>query len=149
MKITPSLVKKFLDNRCTAAEAKAVARYLQQHPETMAMHVKASWDAAGQETGLPPGYAEEMLEVINTQIGQKTRVVRFRWFAAAASVFVPIIAGWLFNVGTGSAKRPLATTTIKKRRDSVIWKQHTSTTGKFNSLTLPAGTLVSLTSNPV
>ncbi len=108
------------------------------------MHVSSSWEAAGQETGLPPGYAAEMLKVIHQQIAKKNRMVRFRWMTAAASLLVLVVAVWLLKSETRPVKQTLATTVIPPAVDSGSWKQHTNTSAKAQRLRLPDGSVVTL-----
>ena len=144
MRITNTLIKKFLENRCNADEAAAIARYLQQHPELMAIYSRAMWDAAGDETNVPAGYTEEMWEAINQQMRKDIRTVRFRWFAAAASFLMLVTAVWLYKANTGTAKQTLATTIVKEAAENVQWKQHSNTTAKTYSIKLQDGSVVKL-----
>jgi transmembrane sensor len=144
MKITHTLIQQFLENQCTAAEAEAVARHLKRHPELMAMYLKSSWDAAAAENGMPAGYAAEMREAINAQIGKHSRIIRFRWLVAAASLLVVATAVWLF---TPKAKMPaqyLAKAATQPALSPAAWKLQTNTTAKAYSLKLEDGSVVKL-----
>lgn len=143
MKITDALIRKFLENRCNDAEASAVARYLKKHPELMAMYLRSSWDDAGRENALPPGYAEEMLDMINAQIGKRTHIVRLRWFAAAASLLILLGAVWLYTAETRTVEQTLSTV-VRQDTDSAGWKQHINTSGKVYSIKLQDGSVVKL-----
>ncbi|MBO9632431.1 MAG: FecR family protein [Chitinophagaceae bacterium] len=144
MKITHTLIQKFFDNRCTPAEAEAVARRLKQHPELMSVYLKASWEAVENENNIPAGYKEEMREEIEAHIKRHSRVIRFRWMAAAASVLIAALALWLF---IPAAKTTTGNTLakIEKQPDTTAnWKQHANTTGKAFHLKLQDGSLVKL-----
>jgi transmembrane sensor len=144
MKITDTLIQKFLESQCTAAEAEAVARHLKKHPELMAMYLQPSWDAADKENGVPAGYAEEMRKAINAQIGKQARIIRFRWLAAVASLMIVATAIWLF---TPAAKTP-AQTLVKVETQPALspakWKELANTSAKAWSIKLEDGSVVKL-----
>ena len=142
MKITHTLIQKFLENQCTAAEAKAVARHLKKHPELTAVHLKSSWDAAGKENDVPAGYAAEMRETINAQIGKQARIIRFRWLAVAASLLIVATAVWLFNPETKTSAQKLAKATQPSA--TATWKTQTNTSGKAYNIKLEDGSVVKL-----
>ena len=135
MKITPALIQQFLENRCTAAEAKAVARYLKKYPELMAVYLRSSWEEAGTENHLPANYADEMWNAIDAQMRKEKRVIRFRFLAVAASLLLLIIANWLL--------RP-ATKTSPVAAGNIAWKQQVNTTNAILPITLPDGSVVKL-----
>lgn len=143
MKITHTLIQKFLDNQCTPAEAAAVTRHLKKHPELMTMYLKATWDAADGETGMPEGYTEEMREAISTRIAKQSRVVRFRWLSAAASLLIVATAGWLLTRQTKLPAQALAKAG-KQPAATTSWKQHANTSGKAYHLKLQDGSTVKL-----
>jgi len=97
MIITHTLIQKFLANQCTAAEAEMVARHLKKHPELMGLYMNSSWEAAEKENQLPPGYIDEMRTAILAGFAKRTRVIRFRWLAAACSLLIAGSALWLFS----------------------------------------------------
>lgn len=143
MTITHILIQKFLENRCTPAEAEAVARHLKKHPELMAIYLKSSWDAADAANDIPPGYTEEMRNAINGEIGKHTRVIRFRWLAVAASLLVSATALWLFFPGTKKSSQPLATTE-KQTVAPASWKTGVNTYTKVITIKLEDGSVVKL-----
>lgn len=143
MKITHTLIQKFLENQCTATEAEAVARHLKQHPELMAMYLKSSWDAAGKENTTPPGYEDEMRGVINTQISKQTRIVRFRRISIAASLLVVAISVWLLFPGNKTAA-PALTNTVQEPAANSGFTIHTNNSKKSRKLKLGDGTVVKL-----
>ncbi len=143
MKITHTLIQKFLENQCTAAEAEAMARYLKKHPELMTIYLRSSWDAADKENSVPEGYAEEMREAINTQIEKHARVIRFRWLAAAASLLIAATTVWLFTPGAKNTAQILA----KAEGDSAAatgWKMQTNASAKVHIIKLQDGSVVKL-----
>lgn len=144
MKITHTLIQKFLENQCSATEAEAVVRHLQQHPELMAMYLKSSWDAADKESAVPAGYAAEMREAINAQIGKHTRIIRFRWLAVAASLLIVATAVWLFAPDTKAPVQKLAKTVRQPTAAPAQWKILTNTTAKAYSIKLEDGSVVKL-----
>ena len=149
MKITHTLIQKFLDNQCTAAEAEYVARHLKKHPELMEIHLKSSWDAAGKEDAVPAGYAEEMRKAIYAQIGKHTCVVRFRWLAAAASLLiVATTTVWLF---TREEKTPVRTLAKLEKQPAVSarWMTQANTSAKTYSIKLEDGSVVKLAPNAI
>ena len=143
MKITHTLIQQFLENQCTAAEAEAVARHLKKRPELMAMYLKSSWDAAGKENGVPAGYAEEMRKAINAQIGKHTRVIRFRWLVAAASLIIVATAVRLLTLET---KTPAQTLAKVERQPAAParWKVLANTSARACSIKLEDGSVVKL-----
>jgi transmembrane sensor len=143
MKITHTLIQKFFENQCTAAEAEAVARHLQQHPELMTIYLKSSWDAADKENGMTAGYVEEMRKAINEQIEKHVRVIRFRWLIAAAALLVVATTIWLFVPGTKTPVQTLATVE-KQPAAPVNWKTQINTAAKAYSIKLEDGSVVKL-----
>lgn len=143
MKITHTLIQKFLENQSTPAEAEAVTRHLKKHPELMTMYLRATWDAADKETDMPEGYTEEMREAISAQIAKHARIVRFRWLSAAASLLIVATAGWLLTRQTRTPAQILAKA-AKQPAAASSWKQHANTSGKTYHLKLQDGSLVKL-----
>lgn len=144
MKITHTLIQKFLEDQCTSDEAEAVARHLKKRPELMAIYMKSSWDAADQENGVPAGYASAMQEAINAQLVKHTRVIRFRWLVAAVSLLIVATAVWLF---APVVKIPAQTLTKVERQPAMLpsqWKVMTNTTAKVYSIKLTDGSIVKL-----
>lgn len=144
MKITHTLIQKFLENQCSAAEAEAVARHLKKHPELMAMYLKSSWEAADKENSVPAGYTEEMREAINAQIEKHTRVIRFRWLVAAASLLIVATAAWLFTPQTKTPTQKLAKVEKQPALSPDTWKVLANTTTKTYSIKLEDGSVVKL-----
>lgn len=143
MKITHTLIQKFLENQCTPAEAEAVTKYLKKHPELMTMYLKATWDAADSGTDMPEGYTEEMREAISTQIAKQARLTRFRWLSAAASLLIVATAGWLLTRQTKTPAQALAKAG-KQPAATTSWKQHDNHSAKAYQLKLQDGSMVKL-----
>lgn len=143
MKITHTLIQKFLENQCTPAEAEAVTRHLKKHPELMTRYLRATWDAADTETDMPEGYTEEMREAISAQIAKHARIIRFRWLSAAASLLIVATAGWFLTRQTKTPAQILAKAG-KQPAVTSSWKQHANTSGKTFHLKLQDGSLVKL-----
>lgn len=144
MKITHTLIQKFLENQCTADEAEAVARYLKKRPELMAMYLKSSWDAADQENGVPAGYSAAMREAINAEIVKHMRVIRFRWLAVAASLLIIATAVWLLAPVEKKPAQSLTKIENQPALSPVSWKIHGNTTAKAYSIKLTDGSIVKL-----
>lgn len=144
MKITHTLIQKFFENQCTDAEAEAVARHLKKRPELMSVYLKASWDAVENENNAPAGYKEEIWQAIDVQIGKQSRIIRFRWLAAAASVLIAAIAFWLFIPENKTAASNTLTKIEKQPAINANWKQYANTTGKAFHLKLQDGSVVKL-----
>ena len=142
MKITHTLIQNFLDNKCSAAEAEIVVRYLEKYPELLTIYLKSSWDAADKESDLPPGYADEMHKTINAQIEARTRVIRFRWAAAVASLLIVVTTIWLFP----RAKTPFQT--LAKAEEQIVapasWKTQANTFTKASIIKLEDGSVIKL-----
>ncbi|MDP4128798.1 MAG: FecR domain-containing protein [Bacteroidota bacterium] len=68
MQISDTLIEKFLNGRCTKAEAAFVSRYFRKNPEAAAKYLISNWNAADAESELPYDYKELML----LEIGKKT-----------------------------------------------------------------------------
>lgn len=148
MKITHTLIQKFLENQCTAAEAAAVARHLKKHPQLRTMYLKSSWDAADKENSVPAGYAAEMREAINAQIAKHTRIIRFRWLAVAASLLIGATAVWLFMPQAKTPGQALAKTE-RQPAAPANWKEQANTSAKTLSLKLEDGSVVKLSPKAV
>ncbi|MGN6417421.1 MAG: FecR family protein [Pseudobacter sp.] len=132
-----------MENQCTSAEAAAVTRYLKKHPDLMTMYLKATWDAAGNETEMPQGYTEEMREAISTQLSKQARIVRFRWLSAAASLLIVAMAGWLLTRQTKMPAQELAKAG-KQPAATTSWKQHDNHSARVYQLKLQDGSMVKL-----
>ena len=144
MKITDTLIQKFLSNQCTASEAESVAGHFKSHPELLNSYTQASWDAAGKETGVPSGYGEEMRIAINAAIGTRVSAKRFHWLAAAASLLVMAgAAAWLFF-----PKSKTASQSIAKANNQVtvpaIWKTQVNRFAKAIIIKMQDGSVVKL-----
>jgi transmembrane sensor len=148
MEITHTLIQKFLENQCTAAEAETVARYLKKHPELMAMYLKSSWDAAGKENAVPAGYIEEMWKSINAQIEKHSRLIRFRWLAAAASLMIVAASVWLFTSTTKTSEQTMAKVAGEQAAPA-RWKMLANTSAKPYSIKLGDGSVVKLAPNAI
>lgn|GEM_PF-650596 len=144
MKITHTLIQKFLENQCSTAEAEAVARHLKKHPELMAVYLKSSWEAADKESSVPAGYTEEMRAAINAEIGKHARVVRFRWLAVAASLLIIAGAAWLLAPEKNKPAQTLTKVEIQPALLPASWKMHSNTTAKAYSIKLEDGSVVKL-----
>lgn len=144
MKITHTLIQKFLEDQCTPAEAEAVARHLKKHPELMGMYLKSTWDAAAKESPMPADYAEEMRNAIITQIEKQIRISRLRWISAAASLLIVGTTVWFFSRETRSPAQTLAKTEKQTAALPVRWKTKANTTAKYSTIKLGDGSVVKL-----
>jgi len=64
MQISETLIEKFLNGRCTKAEAAFVSRYFRQNPQAIKKYLINNWNAADAESELPHQYKELMLAEI-------------------------------------------------------------------------------------
>ncbi len=144
MKITPTLIQKFLDNQCTAAEAEAVARHLQKHPKLMAVYLKSSWEAAGKEDSVPAGYTAAMREAINAEIEKHTRIIRFRWLSVAASLLIIATVVWLSAPEKKKPAQALTKTEKQPALSPASWNTYSNTTAKAYRIKLEDGSVVKL-----
>ena len=105
--------------------------------------MKSSWDAADNENEVPAGYTEEMRKAINERIGKHTRIIRFRWLVAAASLLIVATAGWLLIPKKTTPVQSLATTE-KQPATPASWKTETNNLAKAHSIKLEDGSVVKL-----
>src|SRR5665213_310104 len=93
MHITEMLIEKFLAGRCTKAEADRVFLYFRKNPEVWKKYLGNSWDDADDESELPAGYKELMLQEIRKKSFARNESRNFfriglRIAVAAASVML-------------------------------------------------------------
>ncbi|WP_316840646.1 FecR domain-containing protein [Pedobacter gandavensis] len=79
------LLKKYLQNQCTPAEAAAVSQYLQQHPELLDQLLpKEEWDLAGQH----PQRSKNAAAIFARIKPRPTKRMRLQYWSQIAAVFV-------------------------------------------------------------
>jgi ferric-dicitrate binding protein FerR (iron transport regulator) len=104
MEITPALIRRFLANDCTAAEAAAVASYLEQHPELLEQWMpEEEWEEFETTEHLSPALSEAMLQEVKREmpaVPVKRMRQKIAWAAAAA-----VVAGLLTFVYWPSGKQ--------------------------------------------
>lgn len=90
MEITPALIRRFLANECTAAEAAAVAGYLEQHPEVLDQWVsEEEWEEFESTDHLSPAFSEAMLEEVRKEMpAAPVKRITGKWWAIAAAAMV-------------------------------------------------------------
>jgi ferric-dicitrate binding protein FerR (iron transport regulator) len=141
MKITRALIEKFLQNQCTAEEASAVGKYLEQHPEELeAWLPEQEFDEYEPEGRLHPEHSAAMLN----EVQRGTKIVRIRRYSAwAAAVALLLTAGgfWWQQQQQEKALQPvLASQQQHLSQDTVVKNTGTA----IRHITLPDGSEVAL-----
>ncbi|MGO4290557.1 FecR family protein [Chitinophaga sp. RAB17] len=102
MEITPALIRRFLANDCTAAEAAAVASYLEQHPEVLEQWMpEEEWEEFETTEHLSPALSEAMLQEVKREMPVapvRRMYTKIGWAAAA------VVAGLLTFICWPSGK---------------------------------------------
>lgn len=143
------LISRFLEQRCNAAEAAHVHRYLQQHPELLQQLYQQDWDEAGTGDGLSAEAAAAILQGIESQIRNKrTLATIIRPLTAAAAVVLLVAGIWTL------LHKPAPATQVAREQHQVqpavmedngaSWQEHFNTTTAIRKLVLPDGTIVLL-----
>lgn len=153
MMVTDELIERFLQQRCSAEEARAVWQYFQANPGEMdRLLSKTEWDHAtqGKKDAM---LSAEMLKQIRQQTyvvsenHKKAPVLSLRRWAAAAVILVIAGSGAWFALQQKTAIRQLA------KEDHILPQPvqnglvRTNTTAKEMKLDLPDGSTVLLAGN--
>lgn len=141
MKITRALIEKFLQNRCTAEEAAAVGKYLEQHPGELDTWLpEQEWEDFEPADRLHPDHSTAMLAAVQ----HREKVLRlWRVGAWAASIALLLTAGgfwWHHHQQAGRLQPALATNLQQTPQDTLV--ENTGTA--IRHITLPDGSDVAL-----
>ena len=141
MKITRALIEKFLQNQCTAEEASAVGKYLEQHPEELdAWLPEQEWEEYEPQGRLHPEHSEAMLG----QVHRESKILRMRRYSGwAAAVALLLAAGgfwWQQQRLQGPQQPVVAANTQQTRQDTLVKNTDTA----IMHITLPDGSEVAL-----
>lgn len=160
MKISETLIEKFLNGRCTKAEAVFVSRYFRQNPRALKKYLINNWDAAGAESELPHRYRELMLAEIrkttlDTGIRKSSRTyIRMGLRVAVAAASVLLIYWGVRQMQPESVKNgeiALSTAPVSNavkvaptREASGEWQLNTNRTDQKLKIKLVDGSVVTL-----
>jgi transmembrane sensor len=123
MSMDPVLIRQFINNQCSAADAEKVAAYLQSHPEVLREYLsEEEWEAT-EPADLPAVISEHMLSNIEKKMRPVKRMYRYVAAAAATLVAVSLLSMYLFS-GKQKEARPLAYT---KQQPQLIKKVNNGT----------------------
>jgi len=105
MMIDRALVEKFLQGQCTALEAAAVAKYLEQHPEELeAVLPEQEWEAFEPGARLRAADSDQMLD----RVRHAAKRYRYRSRAAAAAAVLLLGAGAWWQLHQQATQPPAA-----------------------------------------
>lgn len=99
MQISENQIQRFFDQQCSAEEARTVASYLQENPESVEHWLGPDWKQAGKEIPVPALYREEMFRQITKELRFKKPVQSVRvlkMVLSVAAIFLFILTGWWF-----------------------------------------------------
>ncbi|MBS0029219.1 FecR family protein [Chitinophaga sp. 22321] len=151
MEITPALIGRFFANECTAAEAAAVAGYLEQHPEVLNQWIsEQEWEEFESTAHLSPAFSEVMLEEVKKETTTPVKRVSRKWgwtvaAAAAAAAGILTLNFWSSHkqqTGTATVQGPIAAAAITNRDTVVVNREQTKI-----RIPLEDGSIVELGSN--
>ena len=145
MQMTDDLLERFFRKECTPEEERMVREYLLEHWANAEKDLtEEDWAAFHHKETLPSPISDKMLSVIDGSIRpKKTRLIYFRWSAAAAAVILLSIAAWKW---TTDPRHSDTRTPVADSRPAAIhhWKEKTNRTGKTMILMLPDSSTVGL-----
>lgn len=105
MKVDDMLISRFFKNQCTEEEARAVAGYLEAHPERLD-ELLGLWEDTGEQSSLSVRKKEELLETIIAQAEIKQRRPAFlRSLSIAAALLLILSFGWWMGIGTDNTPK--------------------------------------------
>jgi len=140
MKITRALIEKFFQNQCTAEEASAVGKYLEQHPEELeAWLPEQEFEAYEPEGRLHPEHSTTMLN----EVHRESKILRIRRYSAwAAAIALLLTAGgyWWQQQQVKDLQPVLASRQQEISQDTVVSNTGTA----IRHITLPDGSDVAL-----
>lgn len=154
MQIDKSLIEKFLENRCSAEEARLVHRYLTGHPEVLQEYYRHDWEDAVTGEAPDSEHATAMYQAISDNIyAKKATVLRYMPWAAAAAVVIVALSIWWRQPAQQTGIAPATITTITKhvQQEPLVVDRHQqqNTTRKTVKVSLPDGSVVSLAPSAV
>jgi len=139
MKITRALIEKFFHNQCTAEEASAVGKYLEQHPEELEAWLPGEeWEAYEPQGHLHPQHSNAMLEEVHRE-AKIVRIRRYSAWAAAVALLLSAGAYWWQHHHQVKDLQPLLAS-HQQIQDTVV----TNTGTTVRHITLPDGSDVAL-----
>lgn len=143
------LIYKFLAQRCNAAEAARVHRYLEQHPELLQQLFQKDWDDAGTGESISPEAAATLLQSIEDRIRNKRSVVSMmRPWAAVAAVMLVVLGAWtILHKAAPENKTALIQQQVQPAEQAIAassWQEHLNTGTGIEKMKLPDGTTVLL-----
>lgn len=144
------LIYKFLEKRCSEAEAARVHRYLQQHPELLQQLYQQDWDEADAGEIVSPETAAAIFQAIETRIaGKRSLVSRMKPWAAVAAALLIVLGAWsLFYKATPAATKIAQVQEqmhpAKEQHTASSWQENLNTGYGIRKLKLPDGTTVLL-----
>lgn len=149
MQIDKSLIEKFLENRCSAEEAKQVHQYLNLHPEVLQQYYRHDWEEARTGNALESMQAAVMYQAISERMHARKAIVRkyMPWIAAAAVVMIAVSTWVLRSVQSQEVMpEPVVAVTkpVQQQQTTGDWLQQRNTTNTTVKVTLPDGSLVAL-----
>ena len=140
MKITRALIEKFFQNQCTAEEASAVGKYLEQHPEELeAWLPEQEFEGYKPEGRLHPEHSATMLN----EVHRESKILRIRRYSAwAAAIALLLTAGgyWWQQQQVKDLQPVLASRQQEISQDTVVSNTGTA----IRHITLPDGSDVAL-----
>jgi len=146
MYITESLIDKFFDNRCTAAEADAVVKYFNEHPDHLKMYLAKEWNETDDTQPLQGVDTGKMLQEIRkaTTHRKSSLVVKYRWWAAAAACIIVAAGIWGLE-----SRHPITPSTVAaaQTKDTSIaseWQVRYNDTHNRQQVVLEDGSIVYL-----
>jgi transmembrane sensor len=160
MQISETLIEKFLNGRCTKAEAAFVSRYFRHNPRALKKYLINNWDAANAESELPHQYKELMLAEIRkktldagTRKNSRTYIrMGLRVAVAAASVMLiywgvrqmqPVsVKNGQIALSTAPVSNPVKA--APAREASGEWQLNTNHTDQKLKMKLSDGSVVTL-----
>ena len=160
MQISETLIEKFLNGRCTKAEAAFVSRYFRQNPQALKQYLISNWDAADAESELPHRYKELMLaeirkKTLDAGIRKNSRTyIRMGLRVAVAAASVMLIYWGVRQMQPESVKNgeiALSTAPVSNpakvastREASGEWQLNTNRTDQKLKMRLSDGSVVTL-----
>jgi transmembrane sensor len=149
-RISDDDLRKFLRNELPPGEARKIAEYLKEHPESSSLYdeLHEEWDQTDEVTALTPGLKEEMHGIVADAVRPWRRLLYtayLRWTAVAAVLLIAV-GGYLRWGHQGKQDIPLQATKIS--HPAVIAENNILDTlnnsGKPIRLILSDGSLVML-----
>jgi ferric-dicitrate binding protein FerR (iron transport regulator) len=156
MHITPELLKRFFENKCTPIEVEGILMYFINNKEALDKYLsKSEWDEISIEGQLDRHISESILNKLNEFLKPTpTEKIGLRKYSkiglAAAASIILILLTWsisLLVMGEREYAKNLVSTNLKKvpaiaEKHSIVWKTFQNTDRKPRELLLPDGSVV-------